>query len=249
MAEVMQGTPGAESEKLDILEHGRAGDGSGITSNRRLFMQLVAYGGSGDTTALVNALESNAIAGALYEDVNDPHGVALLTFSEDPAYFVDDVRPFLRRTPFAELVPKPEYTMFGRTYALGYEPDLDDTLIHRPIRRALDPKLAWVIWYPLRRAGSFEQLPPKEQMAILMEHGGVGRAYGQAGYVHDVRLACHGLDKNDNDFLIGLLGPELFPLSSCVQRMRRTRQTSLHLERLGPFFVGRVAWQSAPPSR
>jgi hypothetical protein len=248
MAEVMQGAPGVESEKLDILEHGRARDGSGVTSNRRLFMQLVAYGGSGDTTALVKALESNGIAGALYEDVNDPHGVALLTFSENPAYFVDDVRPFLRRTPFAELVPKPEYTMFGRTYALGYEPDLDDTLIHRPIKRALDPNLAWVIWYPLRRGGSFEQLPPKEQMAILMEHGGVGRAYGQAGYVHDVRLACHGLDKNDNDFLIGLLGPELFPLSSCVQRMRKTRQTSLHLERLGPFFVGRVAWQSAPPS-
>ena len=242
-----QGTPGAEAEKLDILEHGRAQDGRGITSNRRLFMQLVAYGGCGDTTTLVDALESNTIAGALYEDVNDPHGVALLTFSEDPAYFVDDVRRFLRRTPFAGLVPKPEYTMFGRTYALGYEADLDDTLILRPIRRVLDPKLAWVVWYPLRRAGSFEQLPPKEQNTILMEHGGVGRAYGKAGHVHDVRLACHGLEKYDNDFLIGLLGPELFPLSSCVQRMRRTRQTSLHLERLGPFFVGRVAWQSAPP--
>ncbi len=248
MAEVIQGTPGAESEELDILEHGRTGDGSGITSNRRLFMQLSVYGGCEDTTTLVNALENNAIAGALYEDVNDPRGVALLTFSEDPAYFVDRVRRFLHRAPFAELVPKPEYTMFGRTYALGYESDLVDMLIHRPIRRVLDRTLAWVVWYPLRRTGSFEQLPPKEQMTILMEHGGVGRAYGKAGYVHDVRLACHGLDKYDNDFLIGLLGPELFPLSSCVQRMRRTRQTSLHLERLGPFFVGRVAWQSAPPS-
>ena len=243
-----QGTPSAEPEKLDILEHGRAADGSRITSNRRLFMQLVAYGGCKDTTALVDALERNSLKGALYEDVNDPHGVALLTFSEEPAYFVEDVRRFLRQTPFAELVPKPEYTMFGRTYALGYEPDLDDTLILRPIRRVLDPKLAWAVWYPLRRAGSFEQLTPKDQTAILMEHGGVGRAYGNAGYVHDIRLACHGLEKHDNDFLIGLLGPELFPLSSCVQRMRRTRQTSLHLERLGPFFAGRVAWQSAPPS-
>ena len=242
------GTPGAEAEKLDILEHGRAGDGRRITSNRRLFMQLVAYGGCGDTTALVDALESHSITGALYEDVNDPRGIALLTFSEDPAYFVDDVRRFLRRPAFAGLVPKPEYTMFGRTYSLGYEADLDDTLILRPIRRVLDPTLAWVVWYPLRRAGSFEQLAPKEQSTILMEHGGVGRAYGNAGYVHDVRLACHGLEKYDNDFLIGLLGPDLFPLSSCVQRMRRTRQTSLHLARLGPFFVGRVAWQSPPPS-
>ena len=247
MAEV-RGTPGAESDAIDILEHGRGEDGLPITSNRRLFVQLSAYGGCRDTTALVDALGSQGIAGALYEDVNDPHGVALLTFSEDPAYFVDDVRRFLRRAPFADLVPKPEYTMFGRTYALGYESDLVDMLIHRPIRRVLDPKLAWVVWYPLRRAGSFEQLPPKEQMTILMEHGGVGRADGKAGYLHDVRLACHGLDKYDNDFLIGLFGPKLFPLSSCVQRMRRTRQTSLHLERLGPFFVGRVVWQSAPPA-
>jgi chlorite dismutase len=241
------GTPGAEPEKLDILEHGRDADGRRISSNRRLFIQLFAYGGCGDTAPLVDALARSGIGGALYEDVNDPQGVALLTFSEDPTYFVDDVRRFLRRTPFAELVPKPEYTMLGRTYSLGYEADLDDTLIRRPIRRVLDPTLAWVVWYPLRRAGSFEQLGPKEQTSILMEHGGVGRAYGKAGYVHDIRLACHGLDKYDNDFVIGLLGPELHPLSSVVQRMRRTRQTSLHLERLGPFFVGRVAWQSAQP--
>ena len=242
------GTPSAEPKTFDILEHSRAEDGRPITSNRRLFMQLLAYGGCGDTTALADALESHAIEGVLYEDVSDPHGVALITFSEDPAYFVEDVRRFLRRTPFAELVPKPEYTMFGRTYALGHEPDLVDALILRPIRRVLDRKLAWVMWYPLRRAGSFEQLAPKEQNTILMEHGGIGRAYSKAGYLHDVRLACHGLDKYDNDFVIGLLGPDLFPLSSIVQRMRRTRQTSLHLERLGPFFVGRVAWQSAPPS-
>lgn len=246
MAEVTH--TGTESDTVDLLEHGRGEDGQRITSNRRLFMQLLVYGGCVDTTALIGALGRHGVSGALYEDVNDPHGVAVLTFSEDPAYFVEDVRRFLRQSPFAELVPKPECTMFGRTYALGYEADLVDTLIDRPIRRVLDPKLAWGVWYPLRRAGSFEQLPAKEQNTILMEHGGVGRAYGKAGYVHDVRLACHGLDKHDNDFVIGLLGPELHPLSSVVQRMRRTRQTSLHLERLGPFFVGRVAWQSAPPS-
>jgi hypothetical protein len=204
MAEVTH--TGTEPDTVDLLEHGRGEDGQKITSNRRLFMQLLVYGGCVDTTALVDALGRHGVSGALYEDVNDPHGVAVLTFSEDPVYFVEDVR------------------------------------------RVLDPKLPWGVWYPLRRAGSFEQLPAKEQNTILMEHGGVGRAYGKAGYVHDVRLACHGLDKHDNDFVIGLLGPELHPLSSVVQRMRRTRQTSLHLERLGPFFVGRVAWQSAPPS-
>jgi len=27
--------------------------------------------------------------------------------------------------------------------------------------------------------------------------------------------------------------------------MRKTQQTSLYLDRLGPFFVGRAVWQSA----
>jgi chlorite dismutase len=71
-------------------------------------------------------------------------------------------------------------------------------------------------------------------------------AYGRAGLGHDLRLACHGLDKNDNDFVVGLIGPELTPLSMIVQRMRKTKQTSLHLEKLGPFFIGKVAWQLSP---
>ncbi len=79
-----------------------------------------------------------------------------------------------------------------------------------------------------------------------MEHGGVGMAFGRAGLGYDIRLACHGLDKLDNDFVVGLLGPELHPLSTIVQRMRKTRQTSLHLERLGPFFVGASRGRAAP---
>jgi hypothetical protein len=27
--------------------------------------------------------------------------------------------------------------------------------------------------------------------------------------------------------------------------MRKTKQTSLHLEKLGPFFIGRALWQKA----
>ena len=56
--------------------------------------------------------------------------------------------------------------------------------------------------------------------------------------------ACHGLDRDDNDFVIGLIGKELFPLSAVVQAMRKTQQTALYLDRLGPFFVGRAVWQS-----
>ena len=100
------------------------------------------------------------------------------------------------------------------------------------------------MWYPLRRAGSFEQLDQNEQRAILGEHGMIGMSFGAGGFAADIRLACHGLDKNDNDFVIGLIGKELYPLSALVQTMRKTKQTSLHLERLGPFFVGKAAWQS-----
>ncbi|MCB0252038.1 MAG: chlorite dismutase family protein, partial [Anaerolineae bacterium] len=142
------------------------------------------------------------------------------------------------------LTPKPEFTMMGRTYSIGYESDLDNTLVDRPRRRVCDAEMPWAIWYPLRRAGSFEQLSAQEQRVILGEHGGIGRAYGRAGLGTDIRLACHGLDKNDNDFVVALIGPELMPLSAIVQRMRKTKQTSLHLERLGPFFVGKAIWQN-----
>jgi chlorite dismutase len=236
-----------EVEGVDVAEHGRSADGETTSLDRRLFMQLHAYGGAHDTSALTSALDEAALAAVLYEDVNDPTGVALLTLSETPETFVSDYRSFLQSSPFAELEPKPELTMLGRTYAIGYEQDLEETLVERPRRRVLDPALPWAIWYPLRRAGSFEQLSRREQDTILMEHGGVGMAFGRAGLGYDIRLACHGLDRDDNDFVVGLLGPQLHPLSIIVQRMRKTKQTSLHLERLGPFFVGRVAYQSPMP--
>jgi chlorite dismutase len=44
--------------------------------------------------------------------------------------------------------------------------------------------------------------------------------------------------------VIGLIGKELFPLSACVQAMRKTRQTSSYIEKMGPFFVGRAVYQS-----
>ena len=77
----------------------------------------------------------------------------------------------------------------------------------------LDPGLPWVIWYPLRRNKLFETLSAEEQRSVLGEHGKLGFKFGDAGYGKDIRLACHGLDKNDNDFVIGVLGKELYPLS------------------------------------
>ena len=58
-------------------------------------------------------------------------------------------------------------------------------------------------------------------VTVLREHADIGKAYGDQDLAHDVRLACHGLDKNDNDFIVGLVGPRLHPLSIIVQRMRQ----------------------------
>ena len=232
-------------EPPDISEKGGIKNGEAQRSDRRLFMQLIAFGGCENTRPLVDAVASAGISGALYEDVNDPRGVALLTLCEDPNFFVDRVRPMLNSPPFLSLVQKPEYSMFGRTYALGYEPDLADVLLHRPRRTVLNPEWRWAVFYPLRRSGKFAQLPMDEQRVILAEHGAIGMSYGAADLAHDVRLDCHGLDKEDNDFVVGLLGKDLHPLSHIVHSMRRTQQTSLYLERLGPFFVGRAIWQSA----
>jgi Chlorite dismutase len=231
-------------EPPDISERGGIKNGQPQRSNDRLFMQLLAFGGCTDSRALAEALAASGLDAVLYEDVNDPRGVALLTLGQNPAVFLDSVRPMLNAAPFASLVQKPEYTMLGRTYAIGYEPDLTETLLDRPRRTVLNPAWMWAVWYPLRRSGRFAQLPAEEQRVILAEHGAIGMAYGAGDYAHDIRLACHGLDKTDNDFIVGLIGKELFPLSRVVQDMRRTQQTSLYLERLGPFFVGRAVYHA-----
>jgi len=58
-------------------------------------------------------------------------------------------------------------------------------------------------------------------------------------------LACHGLDAHDNEFVIGLIGKALHPLSHVVQSMRKTKQTARYISQMGPFFVGHTAWMSS----
>ena len=229
--------------RIDVRERGA----NQQTTDRRLFMQLLALGGCADPKPLVRALESAGIEAVLYRDINDPRGVGVLGMSEDPAFFVQGFRDLLNAEPFAGLTQKHELTMFGRTYASGFESDLEDWLLRRPRRTALAPAWPWAVWYPLRRTGSFARLPPQEQGTIIREHSVIGRAYGDADLVHDIRLACHGLDARDNDFVIGLVGKALHPLSHIVQRMRTTLQTSQYLQTLGPFFVGHALWQAREP--
>ena len=232
-------------EPPDLSEKGGMRNGQPQRSDERLFMQLLVYGGCADALRPAEALAAAGVTGAVYADANDPQGIGILTVSSDPNFFVNTLRPLLNSPAFESLTFKPDFTMLGRTYALGYEPDLAEAILHRPRRTVLNRDWPWAVWYPLRRSGRFAQLPPEEQRVILAEHGAIGMSYGAGDFAHDIRLACYGLDKNDNDFVIGLLGKDLFPLSHIVQAMRKTQQTSLYLDRLGPFFVGRAVWQSA----
>ncbi len=236
----------ARLEPPDLSEKGGLKGGQPQRSDERLFMQLLAFGGCAQPAAVIEQLRDAPFESVLYEDLNDPRGIALLTLSRDPNVFLDGVRPLLNSGALSTLTLRPAFTMFGRTYSLGYEPDLPIALFDRPRRTVLNPAWRWAVWYPLRRNGRFAQLPVEEQRTILAEHGEIGMRFGAGDYAHDIRLACYGLDRDDNDFVIGLIGKDVFPLSAVVQAMRKTQQTSLYLDRLGPFFVGRALWQSPP---
>lgn len=233
-----------EAAVPDLRERGRGADGQPVFSDRRLWIQLLVFDGASDPGPLARALGGSPVLGALYADVNHPRGVGLAVAHEDPEFFAGPLRSLLNRPPFDALGLRPEFTMLGRTYALGHEPDLDRVLLARPVERLCNPAWPWAVWYPVRRAGAFEALAPSAQREILMEHAHLGAAWSKGGFAHDIRLACHGVDRADNDFVLGLVGPALHPLSAMVQAMRRTQQTSRYLASLGPFFVGRAVWQS-----
>lgn len=236
-------TPSTRPGQIDISEKGRDSDGKQISLQRRLFMQFTAWRGPGQLEPLLGELSSQQPQVVLYRNANDPRGVGLLAFCEDPAYLIDGLQPMLNTEPFNRWELLPRFTMLGRTYSIGYESDLEDVLIHRPIQRICDPGTPWAVWYPVRRSGAFDRQPADEQRKMLMEHGGIGHAYGKAGYATDIRLAGHGLNPDDHDFIVGLIGQQLFPLSALVQHMRRTRQTSEFIQSMGPFFVGRRIWK------
>ena len=235
---------------VDVNEYGGKKDGERQVLNQRLFMQLLIFTATDDPAGsarrLADKLLEHRVPAIVYDDANDPRGVALLTWSDDPAHFVARVRHVLVDESLRTLHLQPEFTMLGRTYATGHEPQLAWSLLERPIENVTHAAHDWAIWYPLRRTGAFSRLDGHEQAMILREHAHIGMAYGQAELAHDVRLACHGIDRHDNDFVIGLLGKELHPLSHVVQSMRKTVQTSQYIEKMGPFFVGRVAHRVTP---
>jgi len=240
---------------IDVNEYGGKKDGVKQAMNRRLFMQLLVFrlplgtepvsGGPRSApdavgAELVSILRARKIAGVVYADAMDPRSLGLLTWSEDPSTFLTQVRPLFTEEPLSRVTLRDDYAMIGRTYATGHEPELEWTLLRRPIENVTMETCRWHVWYPLRRKGSFAKLEPIDQSHILREHAALGIAYGQQELATDVRLACHGLDAGDNEFVIGLVGKDLHPLSHLVQAMRKTRQTSEFIDKMGPFFVGWV---------
>jgi chlorite dismutase len=226
---------------IDVNEYGGKRDGSRQTMNRRLFVQLLVFEADGSPDRVVDEtaarFRKERVPVIAYADAMDPGSVGFLTWSEDPAHFVRAVRPLLQS---AALRPRRDYAMIGRTYSTGHEPDLEHALLRRAVENVTNEAYPWHVWYPLRRTGEFARLEPHEQSQILREHAQLGMAYGAQELAHDIRLACHGLDAGDNEFVIGLVGRELHPLSHLVQAMRKTRQTSQFIAKMGPFFVGHV---------
>lgn len=224
----------------DIREFGAPKDGVRQTTDRRLFMQLLVFTDCFEPDRVSKTLKGSEIESVLYADMNDPRGIGILILCEDPSVITGRARDLLAKKPFSALTPRPEMTMTGRTYSIGYEQDLENWLLAKPRRNVFNEQFGWAVWYPLRRKPEFTLLSPEEQREILGEHGRIGMGYGQADLAHDIRLACHGLDTNDNEFLLGLVGKELYPLSRLVQDMRKTQQTSRYIQKMGPFFIGRV---------
>lgn len=246
MAEQIKADAAPDLPTIDVTERAGHHTGNPQRLESRLFMQLLVFDCAPSfepahaVERVANELSEYGAAAVIYEDVNAPRGLGILSWSEDPAHFVQKVRPALNAVgPGLQL--RPEFTLLGRTYATGYEPDLRFWLLDRPVATVRDERWPWAVWYPLRRKGVFNRLEAREQASILKEHGQIGRAYGAQDLAHDVRLACFGIDTRDNDFVIGLIGKDLHPLSHVVQAMRKTRQTAEFIEQMGPFFVGHVA--------
>jgi hypothetical protein len=236
---------------IDVFEYGGKREGTRQAMDRRLFMQLLVIdapaGRTGDETAkrIADLCGRERISAVVYADAMDPRGVGLLTWSDDPAHFVRKVRPLFADDALSHAMLRPGFAMVGRTYATGHEPDLEWSLLRRPIENVTNEAYGWHVWYPLRRTAAFARLEPQEQSQMLREHAQIGMAYGAQELAHDVRLASYGLDMADNEFVIGLVGRDLHPLSHLVQAMRKTRQTSEFIEKMGPFFVGHVAHRTS----
>ena len=76
-------------EPPDLSEKGGLKDGQPQRSDDRLFMQVLAFGGCADAGGVARHLQERGVEGAVYEDVNDPRGIAVLSLTRTPEDFVE----------------------------------------------------------------------------------------------------------------------------------------------------------------
>ena len=79
----------ARLEAPDLSEKGGLKDGQPQRTDERLFMQFMAFGASRGAATIGAHLQDARIDGAVYEDLNDPTGVGILTLY--PAWVLQDV--------------------------------------------------------------------------------------------------------------------------------------------------------------
>ncbi|MFT5465305.1 MAG: aryl-alcohol dehydrogenase-like predicted oxidoreductase [Verrucomicrobiales bacterium] len=228
----------------DHRDFGMPSQGIPQAVDERLFLQLQVFTGVRDQQLLVDEFAVKRAEAVIYADLNDPFGVGILLWDQDPAQLNRKARELYRGNALTDATMKPEFTMLGRTYAFGREDPVHWWLNRRPIEQSTRADLPWAVWYPLKRKPEFYRLPPQKQGEMLREHGVIGHNYGSPGYATDIRLECFGMDANDNEFVLGLLSERLYWLSRLVKEMRGTQQTGEFMQSIGPFFVGETIYQN-----
>ena len=127
---------------VDLRERGRDEAGRTLYLDARLYMQLQVFTGCHDMDPIIRICRRSGLCGALYADVLDPYGFGLLALSTDAEYFVTELRILFGMASFATLNRKPEHTLFGRTYAIGYESDLEEVPAQAPAAPCSQPCMA-----------------------------------------------------------------------------------------------------------
>ena len=124
-----------QSERFvpDLLERGGPVRGEPQALNSRLFIQLQVFTGCFDTAPVVDSVRDSGLEVVVYANLNDARGIGILVMAEDPLVFSEAARSMFLSLPFRNLTPLPNFTMFGRTYATGREPDSHGRSRSRPV--------------------------------------------------------------------------------------------------------------------
>src|SRR5688500_15076810 len=73
-------TARARIQPPDLSEKGGMKDGVPQRSDDRLFFQLLVFTGNADAAGVASHIERSGVEGVVYENVNDPRGLAILSF-------------------------------------------------------------------------------------------------------------------------------------------------------------------------